>query len=344
MKSISISEYFLKKDFPTLLDVRSPSEYEKGHIPSAENLPLFSDEERAEVGTLYKQNGPNIAMMKGLELAGSKLTEYIKDATALIEGKNVVVHCWRGGKRSSSMGTLLEFMGFNVELLKGGYKAYRNFILQEFKDRKIEFNILGGPTGSGKTRVLQSLEYQGAQIIDLERMASHRGSSFGALGQEVQPSTEQFENDLFAVFRKLDFSRPVWIENESRSIGKVYLPEGFWEQSIRGNLYEIDVPKDDRIANLIQEYGAFSKGELMDCLDKLSKRLGGQNVKAAKEAFEEGNLGLATSIALKYYDKAYAYAASKKPFSQIHQLKFTSLEPDLIAEELLAYSKAPTMM
>lgn len=339
MKHISISDYFQKRESLTLLDVRSPGEFNKGHIPGAKNLPLFSDQERAEVGTLYKKQGVNKAMMRGLDLAGAKLTGYVRAAQNKVQGKNVVVHCWRGGKRSSSMGTLLEFMGFKVEVIEGGYKAYRNYVLNELGVNRFDFHVLGGPTGSGKTKILEVLKSHGHQVVNLEKLANHKGSSFGALGQDEQPSTEQFENNLFRELQSFDSNRPVWTENESRSIGKVYLPQGFWDQTVQGHFYEIEVPFEERVENLIGEYGAFPKEELMACLEKVTKRMGGQNVKAAKEAFTDGKLKEATSIALKYYDKAYAHAASKKPFQQKHQLKFDSLNPNKIAQRLVAKSR-----
>ena len=338
MQKISISEFFQKTEWPTLIDVRSPGEYGKAHMPSAKNLPLFTDEERAVVGTLYKQKGADVAMMKGLDLAGKKMTDYVRLAQKLIEGKKVAIHCWRGGSRSASMATLLEFTGFEVELLTGGYKAYRNHVLHNFAERKLDLIVLGGQTGSGKTEVLHELEKIGEQIIDLEGVACHRGSAFGALGMEEQPTSEQFENNLFEHFRKLDPARRVWVENESRSVGKVIVPQGLWDQMEVARFVEIEVPIEGRLKRLTEDYGHFPEGQLIECLEKLTRRMGGQNVKAAKEAFAGGDLKTATTIALEYYDRGYSHATSKKHFSEKHSLKFDTADSRVIAQKLAAFA------
>ncbi|MGB3547800.1 MAG: rhodanese-like domain-containing protein, partial [Saprospiraceae bacterium] len=170
-----------------LLDVRSPGEYAEGHIVGARSLPLFSDEERAEVGTAYKQEGPAPAFLLGLERSGPKLRAYVERALELAPGRRVTVHCWRGGQRSASMGWLLERAGFDVAILPGGYKAYRTEARAWLGSFPHHLRLLCGPTGSGKTAVLHALRAQGAAILDLEGMARHRGSSFGAIGQEPQP-------------------------------------------------------------------------------------------------------------------------------------------------------------
>lgn len=300
------------------MDVRSPAEYAKGHVPGALSFPLFSDEERAVVGTLYKQVSKNAAVMKGLEMAGAKMANFVKEAKELVPGNEVALHCWRGGKRSSSLATLLEFMGYDVQVLEGGYKAYRNLALGHFLNKKLKLLVLGGKTGSAKTEVLHEMEKMGEQVIDLEGLANHKGSAFGALGEKPQPTVEQFENNLFEVFRKLDFEKRVWIENESKAIGCIYVPDGLWAQMCSGILIELEVPFEKRIGHLVQQYAHFPKGEIIAALEKIRKRLGGQNVKAAQEAFEAGDMATAASFALKYYDKSYQYGTDKKAFSEKH--------------------------
>ena len=335
MKSISFEQYFNKKDLLPLLDVRSPSEFFKGHVPHALSLPLFNDVERAEIGTLYKQQSKETALIKGLEIAGSKMAFYVKEAMGKIEGKEVAVQCWRGGKRSASIATLLEFMDYDVQLLQGGYKAYRNHVITSFYDRKIRIIVLGGKTGSGKTDVLKNLQEAGEQVIDLEGLANHKGSAFGALGEMPQPTTEQFENNLFEVFRKLDFTKRLWVENESKSIGKVFIPDGLWEQMRQGTLAEIEVPTEDRVERLVKEYGQFPQKDLIDSLNKISKRMGPNNVKRAADSFAAGDIAAATGIALNYYDKAYQLATDKKPFSKKFLLKTQNANPIKTATELL---------
>lgn len=337
MKKLSVIKYFAEQSSLPIIDVRSPGEFAKAHIPDAVNIPLFSNDERAEVGTLYKRKGPRQAMMRGLEFAGQKLTHYVQEVSQKVDGNEIVVHCWRGGKRSASMATLFEFMGFEVTVLEGGYKAYRNFVLNRFIEKKLKLIVLGGPTGSGKTKVLEALRSKGEQVIDLEGLARHRGSTFGALGMGQQPTSEQFENDLFEVFQQTDPARPVWVENESRSIGSVYIPVGLWDQMVIAPLVDIEIPLEKRVDNLVEEYGGFSGKELIECLEKITRRMGGQNVKAAKEAFAEGNLRKATEIALEYYDKSYRHSTLKKSFSSLENVKFETSDFDDIAAQLIDY-------
>ena len=335
MKTLQIKEFLEQQSERVVLDVRTPAEFANGHIPGAENLPLFSDEERAEVGTLYKQVSPEKAFIRGLDLAGAKMSWYVREAYRLAPGRKVAVHCWRGGKRSSSLGTLLAFSGFDVCVLTGGYKAYRNYVLEEFLQRKIRIVVLGGKTGSGKTEILKQLTAQGEQVIDLEGLANHKGSAFGALGEAQQPRVEQFENDLFQIIDRLDPERRVWVENESRSIGKVFIPQGFWDQMKASPLVRIETPFEERTRFLIDGYGAFHPEELEACLLKIEKRMGGQNVKTAMEAFQNGDLKAATEIALHYYDKTYTHATGKGNFSKILDVAVDKIDPPATAKRLI---------
>ena len=197
---------FLETENP-VLDVRSPSEFRKGHIPGALSLPLFSDEERAEVGTLYKQSSRQEAIKKGLEIVGPKMRGFI-EACEAIGGSTFNLYCWRGGMRSDSMAWLLERYGFEVSLLEGGYKAYRNAMMQDFAI-PLHLKMLTGFTGSGKTDVLQAMQELGVQIIDLEGLAQHQGSSFGNQLTTGQPTTEMFQNQLHAALSALDRQKEI---------------------------------------------------------------------------------------------------------------------------------------
>jgi tRNA 2-selenouridine synthase len=203
-----------------LIDVRSPAEFAHAHIPGAISLPLFSNEERAVIGTLYKQQGREVAMMKGLSYYGANMQRIISDLKNYTDDKEVFVHCWRGGMRSGVVAWMLDLFGYKVSTLNRGYKDFRKSAIDSFNGPK-NILILGGKTGSAKTEVLNALKKQGEQIIDLEALAHHKGSAFGDLGEAASPSQEQFENDLFMHFRELDWNKAIWLEDESQRIGLI---------------------------------------------------------------------------------------------------------------------------
>lgn len=339
MEKITVSEFFNRKNSRVLFDVRSPGEFEEGHIPGAVSFPLFSNEERAIVGTLYKKMGHESAFLKGLEFVGLKMADFVRLANKLVPERKIFIHCWRGGQRSANMAWLLEMSGFDVQLLIGGYKAYRQFIHQQFEEKKQKFIVLGGPTGSGKTALIHAIKDQGEQVIDLEKLANHKGSAFGSLGEKEQPTVEQFENNLFEEFFKLDSTKSTWVENESKSIGRVFQPEGFWNQ-FRSSIYiGLVIPFEDRLKFLVQNYGTFPMEELKESFIKINKRLGGQHVQAAIRFLEEGDLTNAGAIALRYYDKSYPLANAKCNFSR--SFLFTpdmSLDKNDLAKSLIKFS------
>ena len=332
---INISELFDASSY-TLLDVRSLSEFAKGHIPNAINLPLFTNEERAIVGTIYKQESKEEAFLKGLDIVGGKMSGFIKELNDILPKENhVVVYCWRGGKRSGSMAWLFEMAGFDVKKLEGGYKAYRKFIRNIFQEISPEFLVLTGSTGSGKTETLQQLKKHNQQIIDLESLAQHKGSAFGNLGEKTQPSTEQFENNLYESFRKLDLSKQIWLESESRMIGNVCLPETFWEQMSQSKMIHLKIAKEARVQYLVDNYGKYSKADLANSFQKLKKKLA-QHLNIALEAIEEDDLGKAASIALDYYDKYYNKHLQKNKDRIQYTLSFEEMDFELFCQKLLA--------
>lgn len=323
-----------------LFDVRTPAEYEKGHIPGALNLPLFSNEERAAVGTTYKQIGSYKAFLQGLDYAGPRMRSYVQEAERLAPSGKLAVHCWRGGQRSSSMGWLLDLAGMDVQVLAGGYKAYRNYILEQFAACTPPLIIVGGPTGAGKTDIIHALAELGEQVIDLEGLAHHKGSAFGAMGEIPQPSVEQFENDLFEAFRKLDHRRRIWLENESRPIGRVYIPDPLWKQMVKAPLLSITVPLECRVNHLVEVYAGYPVDALKDSFARIEKRLGGQHYKAALEALDAGDFATAARIALVYYDKAYHHhTSSKRISSNIFSIPAENEGPEQTARRLITFAE-----
>ncbi|HMC99604.1 MAG TPA: tRNA 2-selenouridine(34) synthase MnmH, partial [Ferruginibacter sp.] len=322
------------------LDVRSPGEYTHAHIPGAHNLPLFSDEERKEVGTRYKQISREAAIKIGLDYFGVKMRKMVEAVEQLtgnsqlareswqpLEGKahdknGVLVHCWRGGMRSAAVAWLLELYGFNVYLLVGGYKAYRKWVLAQF-EHAYSFRIIGGYTGSGKTLLLRELGKQGNQIIDLEALASHKGSAFGALGEMPQPKQEMFENMLAnALFatrcplggeQQLNTSNDqqagaIFIEDESQRIGNLQIPMALWYTMRKSPVYFVDIPFEERLDYITRDYGKHEKEKLVNAVIRIQKRLGGLDTRNAINFLVENNFKECFRILLNYYDKWYGKA------------------------------------
>lgn len=342
MVEILFAETLFQSDVTGLaiLDVRSPAEYEQGHIPGALNLPLFSDHERERVGIAYKVKGPKEAMQMGMEIVGPKMTGLVKDAQKLSSGKPLVIHCWRGGKRSESVGWLFDFAGMPVSVMRGGYKAYRTYQRSWLSESVLNLIILGGKTGSGKTEILHALAAKGEQVLDLENLAHHKGSAFGWIGEEPQPSTEQFENNLFEVLRSMDISRPIWVENESLTIGRVFIPQTLWHKMNHAPLVHLEVPIEDRIQKLIGIYaGGEAKEALILSFQKIESRLGGQHLKTAIEALEHGDYRLAAEVALTYYDKAYYYGFDNSKASSIVRLETDRMTLDEVTDKLLGLAQ-----
>lgn len=330
---VSIEKFLeLGKQFP-VIDVRTPAEFEQGHIPGAHNVPLFSNDDRVVVGTLYKQQGREPAILKGLELVGPRLKGIVESVNALAKEKTVLTHCWRGGMRSGSVAWLLETYGYKVYTLQKGYKGFRNLVLSSFT-APLKLTVLGGRTGSGKTLVLQELARQGEQVIDLEKLAHHKGSSYGSLGEKKQPSQEHFENKLAVELMALDHTRNTWLEDESRKIGTNLLPAGLWEQLCAAPLVCIDLSTEARLGYLVAEYGKYSKEELKAATLRIGKKLGGQHVKRAVEAIDQGDLRTAAEISLVYYDKTYDFGIAKREKENVKRFAFETLDASRIAATL----------
>ena len=332
--AINIQEFLELSEKHPILDVRSPGEFIYGHIPGAHSLPLFSDEERAIVGTAYKQVSRESAVNKGLAFFAPKMKELVESAKKISTENIFLVHCWRGGMRSSSVAWLLELYGLKVYLLRGGYKAFRRMALESFtEDRNIL--ILGGRTGSAKTLILKELNDLREQTIDLEQLAHHKGSSFGALGEKPQPTQEMFENELFSQLYKTDKKKIVWLEDESNMIGSRVIPKVFFEKMRSCNTIFLDIPFDVRLQYLTDEYGKFASEDLKEAIKRITKRLGGLGAKTALEAVDNHNLKTAFEICLLYYDKTYDYGKNKREPETIVNCSFDTLNTKEIANEII---------
>ncbi|MFN2314093.1 MAG: tRNA 2-selenouridine(34) synthase MnmH, partial [Bacteroidales bacterium] len=282
----------------------------------AVNIPLFDDIQRAEVGTLYKNEGTEKAVLRGIDLAAPQMSVKLSSALELAPDRELLVHCWRGGMRSEAMAWLFSTGGITPMLLSGGYKAYRNHILSDL-GRSRKYIILGGLTGSGKTELLKHMMSAGAQVTDLERLASHRGSAFGALGQPPQPSSEHFANLLYDdVSGKNDDTR-IWLEDESRNIGTVFMPDGFYEQMQTAPVIALMMSIETRMPRLLQEYTSFPSDQIEASVMKISKRLGGDRTREALDAIKRDDYRTAIKITLEYYDKSYNYGLTRRPAGQV---------------------------
>ncbi len=320
-----------------LIDVRSPNEYYKGHMPNSINIPLFNNDERAIIGTIYKKNGREIAVTQGLKFLERKIETLLNSIFKCIDNyktnsrDNYIgdpltrIYCARGGMRSLSIAWLLEKFNVNCITLKGGYKTYRSFILQSFL---IKYNliVIGGKTGTGKTKLLKLLEKNNFQTIDLEGFASHRGSTFGGLGMKKQPTNEYFENmiaEKLISFKKKDH---IFIEAESANIGSCKLPHDLFIQMKSSKRIEIIRSESNRIDELISTYSIFNQVELEESIIRIKKRLGPQRTKIAVNAIKEKKWDLVCRAVLEYYDKCYEYEKIGK--ENIKKLDLTDLEYD----------------
>jgi tRNA 2-selenouridine synthase len=310
----------LKNEIPHI-DVRSPIEYDHAHIPGCVNIPLFTDDERARIGWTYKHEGQEAATILGESFAEPKIPYYLKTAESISSDKRILVLCARGGLRSLRFAKLLEDAGFEVYRLKGGYKSYRKSVLT-FYEKDLSIVILSGRTGCGKTEILKSLAESGEQVLDLEALAHHRGSAFGSIGMESQPSTEYFQNRLSEEIRAFNMEKRIWVEDESLNIGKVLLPANLYEQMSRAPQVLVAMDRESRIDRLCDEYGQLGNNPLIEAIEKIHMRLGDENYRKALNALDNGNLKETASIALGYYDKCYDYSLSKKNRDTLGEIQF----------------------
>ena len=348
VEKISVERFVeLSQQFP-VIDVRSEGEFNHAHVPGAYNLPLFNNEERKIVGTIYKQQSREQAIKKGLEYFGPKMKDMILFAeriNAKLESPNktFIVHCWRGGMRSAGVAWLLDLYGFKVYTLVGGYKSFRNWVLKSF-EKPWSINIVGGYTGSGKTILLEELKRVGEAVIDLEGIAGHRGSAFGRIGLPEQTSVEMFENKLainLSNIEKEKPGKPIWMEDESQRIGAVSIPHTLWLTMRRSMVYFLQIPFAERLAYLVETYGKMDKQALADATTRIQKKLGGLETKTALQFLEGGDLLGCFDILLKYYDKLYGKSLMARKEYQEENKEYTKeiisavVDPVINAKKLM---------
>ena len=341
VKYIGILDFLELRERMVTVDVRSPSEFAKGHIPGAKNIPLFTDEERVLVGTTYKQKGRMKAIKQGLEIVGPQMLSKLEAAQACVGSqKEMIVHCWRGGMRSENMAWLFSRADIDCYILEGGYKTYRTYGREKLSKPKQLF-VLGGLTGSGKTDILHVLEEKGEQLIDLEKLANHKGSAFGTIGENPQHQTEFFENLLFEQLFTKNLNAPIWLEDESRTIGRNYIPDEFFSLMRSSPVLKLEMDKKHRVQRLVNDYVNSNLLELRQAVEKIRKRLGGLATQKALDFLDQGDFSSAAHIILAYYDKTYLYGLSKRQPETIHPVPVAHDNPEENAHILLdyAYSK-----
>jgi tRNA 2-selenouridine synthase len=372
IQKITIEEFLeLAKHHP-VLDVRSPGEYTHAHIPAAYSLPLFTDEERKQVGTAYKQQSREAAIKIGLDFFGVKMKKMVEEVEKIVSSYQlavskeqtvksqlptdncVLVHCWRGGMRSAGVAWLLDLYGFKVYTLDGGYKAYRKWVLAQF-EKEYNFIIIGGYTGSGKTLLLHELLKQNKIVIDLEALANHKGSAFGALGEKGQPKQEMFENMLagkLAIVRwslteenstnmtNDQQSTVIYIEDESQRIGNLQIPIPLWNTMRKAPICFLDIPFEKRLKYITEEYGKYEKEKLLEAITRIQKRLGGLETKNAIHLLQEDKLKACFRILLTYYDKWYSKGLHNREnlSALLNKIPCRSVDTKINTEKLLSCS------
>ncbi|MCU0404247.1 MAG: tRNA 2-selenouridine(34) synthase MnmH [Chitinophagaceae bacterium] len=307
IEACDIEDFLAHIDRHGVIDARSESEFAKGHIPGSFNVPLLTNEHRVQVGTLYKQLGKEAAILKGFQLAGPRFYDIFKSMRKHAEGQALGIYCWRGGMRSNILAWMMNLADYKVSLLKGGYKSYRQYVHRLF-EQPWKWVVVSGKTGVGKTKVLHALKEKGQQVLDFEGLAHHKGSAFGHLGEKPQPSVEQFENLIGWELRRFDPDEPIWIENESRFIGTVRIPDALFNQTLDMPVIELETSEAKRRKIILDEYGRFPVNELKDATEKLERKLGGDRMKFACEALESGNFDGWLDVLLPYYDKTYNHS------------------------------------
>jgi tRNA 2-selenouridine synthase len=317
------------EDFDTVIDARSESEYAEDHLPGAVNWPTLGDEERQAVGTEYKQVNPFEAKKRGAAIAARNIARHIeREVMDKPRDWKPLTYCWRGGKRSGSLSLILSEIGFRVTLIEGGYKAFRNALLEDIPRlaAALDLRVICGTTGSGKTRLLQALAGAGAQVLDLEALANHRSSVLGAIPGVPQPSQKAFDTRIWDALRRLDPRRPVYVESESRKVGNVAVPTALIEAMRAAPCLNLVLPDDERVALLLEDYDFFVRNGEAFCerLDALGELRGRQVVEEWKMKVRSGRTPeVVRELLLTHYDPVYRQSMARnfRHYAQAPELR-----------------------
>ncbi|MCA9801174.1 MAG: tRNA 2-selenouridine(34) synthase MnmH [Cyanobacteria bacterium HKST-UBA02] len=333
---------FNSLDRKVVVDVRSPCEYLIESIPDAINIPLLSDEERALIGTVYKQDGEMQARRRAVGMIAPRIPAIVDRIMAIKKPRHtLVVHCWRGGLRSEAVVSFLSVVGIDCFRLTGGYKAWRRQVVEDFEKDAYSFEtiVLDGLTGTGKTEILTELSKQGIPVCDLESLANHRGSTFGALGLAPQPSQKDFEARLWCLLEKCQADTLI-LEAESRKIGRLALPNFLYKRIKTGRKILIEAPMASRVSRLLEIYcQGIDKANVIHMVEKsapIKEKLGGERTRALIDRLKSDDLeGFVEMLLLEYYDPLYAkHLAGAGPFELTVDSRETSKAAEAIAEHL----------
>jgi tRNA 2-selenouridine synthase len=327
------------QSYDSVIDCRSPSEFAEDHIPGAISAPVLDDAERATVGTMYKQLSPFEAKKLGAALVAKNVARHVETLFAGRQrGWRPLVYCWRGGKRSGAMAHILREIGWDAQTLEGGYRNYRRWVVAQLETlpETLEFRVIHGPTGSGKSRLLAALRKSGAQVLDLEELAAHRGSVLGNLPDRPQPSQKWFESQLLAALSAFDPRQPVFVEGESKKIGQVQVPEALIARMRASRCLRLEAPLEVRVTLLLDEYRHFlqDRGLLEAQLDCLTALHGREEIAAWKALAAQGAWrDFVARLLMQHYDPAYR-RSSLKNFARLPEaevLRVESAEDDAFA-------------
>jgi tRNA 2-selenouridine synthase len=335
-------------EFDAVIDARSESEYAEDHLPQAINWPSLDDAQRHEVGTLYKQVSPFDARKRGASLVAANIARHVeREVMDKPKGWKPLVYCWRGGQRSGSLSLVLGQIGFSVAIVEGGYKAFRAAVLAQLPAlaQRLSYRVVCGPTGSGKTRLLQALEAAGAQVLDLEGLASHRSSVLGLIPGQPQPTQKRFDTLVWGKLRGFDPARPVYVESESKKVGNVAVPESLIA-AMRASacLLRLDLAEDERVRLLLEDYAFFSEDRDLFCsrLEALTQIRGREQVQAWQTQVRAGDIEpVVRELLVKHYDPGYANSTQRnfKAFGEAQVIAPRDRTPEAmaaLARELVA--------